>query len=58
MTIECSLMGRCGLSPECVENGCKGTCVKLGAGNPTTGNPTTGNPTTGGIWYKVNACTG
>jgi len=30
MTIGSSLMGRCGLSHEHVEDGCKNTCVKFG----------------------------
>jgi len=29
ITIDCSLVGGCGLSHEHVENGCKSTCVKL-----------------------------
>jgi len=35
LTIECSLMGRCGLSPECVENVRKSTCVKFHGGLET-----------------------
>ena len=35
MTIASSLMGECGLSHECEEDGCKGTCVKFGAENLT-----------------------
>jgi len=30
VTVASSLMGRCGLSHEHVEDGCKGACVKLG----------------------------
>ena len=30
MTVASSLMGRCGLSHEHVEDGCKSTCVKFG----------------------------
>ena len=31
MTITSSLMGGCDLSRECVEDGCKSTCVKFGS---------------------------
>ena len=34
MTIASSLMGRCGLSHECVEDGCKSTCVEFGGWKP------------------------
>ena len=30
MTIASSLMGGCGLGHKCIEDGCKGTCVKFG----------------------------
>ena len=35
MTIASSLDSGCGLSLECVQDGCNGTCVKLEASKPT-----------------------
>ena len=35
MTIASSLDSGCGLSLECGQDGCNGTCVKLGASKPT-----------------------
>ena len=35
VTIASSLMGECGLSHKCVEDGCKSACVEFGAENPT-----------------------
>ena len=35
MTIASLLVGGCGLSHECVEDGCKSTRVKFGAETPT-----------------------
>ena len=35
VTSSSSLMGGCGLSHKHVEDGCKSTCVKFGAENPT-----------------------
>ena len=34
VTIACLLMGGCGLSHECVEDGCKSTCVEFGVWKP------------------------
>ena len=35
VTIASSLDSGCGLSLECVQDGCNGTCVKLEASKPT-----------------------
>ena len=49
VTIANSLTGGCGLSHECVVDGCKDTCVKFGGQKLDR---------TGDVYGKYNACIG